>query len=421
MQKKIIVLAIAGAIAGLAAGSASAVDMPTFYGILDYGMVNTSGSSGQAGQTFTGPNTAATVPANSLTGPTYRGAQAVGGTGPSKENASTTNFRSGVESGSRLGVKGTVDVGSGWKGIYELEFGLNINSNGGNTATDATGSNSTTNQFWNRHTYIGVTGDNGTIVGGRLEGARYSFSNKYDPFAGGTVGNFGSLIGNQARADNAIAYISPTFGGGFSVLAAYSMNLTGTEHASNSGDLRLYAIAPQYNNGPISLTYDYEDGILTGASGVEVKINDLGGSYDFGVAKVMAYYDGLKLDAVGLDQKSYLIGATAPLGGFNFKISYADIKDNNTGTFAPPTGTSGDCKKTSIGVDYSLSKNANFFADFATITNDAGAACDIATSSTQYSGSNYFIATPGAFDAPALNPVHNTGTRGLDAGLRYQF
>ena len=426
MQKKIIALAIAGAIGSIVAGSAFA-DQPTFYGILDLGALNTSGSSGQAGQTWSTP--------------TLRGAQKVGGTGTSTSYGSTLSINSGIESGSRIGLKGASDVGNGVKAIYELEFGLNIDTNGANTNTDATGSNSTTNQFWNRHTYVGLTGDFGTVVGGRLEGARYSFANKYDPFAGGTVGNFGSLIGNQARADNAVAYISPTYAGGFSYLAAYSNNLTGGEVQSggandNTGNIRLYAIAPQYNNGPLSVTLDYESGFeynatLAGNTTVNVVITDVGASYDLGVAKVMAYYDGLKLDAVGLDQKSMLVGATAPVGNFNFKISYAIIKDDNyqnttTGTDYRAKDSngalaSGDCKKISVGADYNLTKTSNFFVDFAQITNDPGASCDIATSASQYAGSNAFIAIPGGFDAPAVNAVHNTGTTGLDIGFRYTF
>ena len=202
MQKKIIVLAIAGAIAGLAAGSAAAdtnVSVPvTFYGLLDGGFVSRSGSS------------------QSLTTATTTGTR--------------NEITSGVSAGSRIGLKGSHGLDGGLSAFYELEYGLNIDNAVG---SGGTASSSSTNQLWNRHSYIGLTGSFGTALVGRVDGARYSFINKYDPFEGGTVANSVSMIGAQiTRADNAVVYISPAFGDGFSVLAAYTTSLLGNENSA---------------------------------------------------------------------------------------------------------------------------------------------------------------------------------------------
>lgn len=384
MQKKIIVLAIAGAMAGITAGSAFAADMSmssapsvNFYGVLDYGYLNRSGNSG----------------------------------GVTTQSSSTNSFDSGISTGSRLGVKGGKDLANGEKFLYEIEYGITIDNNGGGSNSTTT---TTSSPFWNRHSYIGVTGDTGTFVGGRLEGARYSFSNKYDPFAGGTVGNFGSLLGHQARADNAVAYISPTFAGGFSVLAAYTARLTGDENPSNSGDARLYAIAPQYNNGPLSVTYDYEDATVHGTGG-DIKINVLGGSYDLSVVKLFGYWESLKtggaLSGLNLDQKAYMIGATAPIGDtVKLKVSYGDVKDGYT--------SNSDCKKASIGADYAYDKSIALYADFATISNQSNATCTIATSSASYSGSHAAFA---GVDSTLPGNTTGYGTRGIDIGAKYTF
>ena len=90
MQKKIIVLAIAGAISSIAAGSAFAADASvapsvSFYGLLDYGFVNQGGNSGAV------------------------------------NTSPTSSFNSGISEGSRIGVKGGKDLASGYKFIYELE------------------------------------------------------------------------------------------------------------------------------------------------------------------------------------------------------------------------------------------------------------------------------------------------------------
>ena len=388
MQKKIIVLAIAGAMAGITAGSTFAADMSmssapsvNFYGVLDYGYLNRSGNGG----------------------------------GVTTQGSSTNSFDSGISTGSRLGVKGGKDLANGEKFLYEIEYGITIDNNGGGSNSTTT---TTSSPFWNRHSYIGVTGDSGTFVGGRLEGARYSFSNKYDPFAGGTVGNFGSLLGHQARADNAVAYISPTVAGGFSVLAAYTARLTGDENPANNGDARLYAIAPQYNNGPLSVTYDYEDATVHGALGGDIKINVLAGSYDLAAVKLFAYWESVKdsgtalVAAIGtLDQKAYMIGATAPVGdNVKLKVSYGDVKDS--------FNANSDCKKTSIGADYAYDKNIGLYADFATISNQSNATCTIATSSASYSGSHASFA---AVDSTLPGNTTGYGTRGIDVGAKFTF
>ncbi len=382
MQKKIIVLAIAGTLGGLATSPVFA-DMATtpdvsFYGAVDYGFLNRGSNNGGV----------ANAP-------------------------STNSFDSGISTESHLGIKGVKALANGSKALFEVEYGITIDNNGG-------GSNSTTTSasspFWNRHSYIGLTGDWGTAVGGRLEGARYTFTNKYDPFAGGTVGNFGSLLGNQARADNAVAYISPTYAGGFSVLVAYTARLTGDELAANNGDARLYAIAPQYNNGPLSVTYDFEDATVHGTGG-DIKINVLAGSYDLVAAKLFAYWESVKtsgaLSGINLDQKAYLVGATAPVGNATtLKLSYGNVKDGYT--------SSDDCSKASIGADYAYDKNITIYADFATISNQTNATCTISTSSAGFSGSNPGLAGAGV-DSTLAGNAGGYGTRGIDIGATYSF
>ena len=380
MQKKIIALALA-AIGGIAAGSAFAADGTTLYGTVDYGFASRGGNSGLV-----------------------------------KAAPNQNTFDSGIAQQSLIGLKGGEDLGNGTKLIYKLEYGITIDNNGGGTANTSTG---TSSPFWNRESLIGLTGSWGTAVGGRLPGDRAGISIKFDPFAGGTVGNFGSLIGNQSYADNAVAYISPTVDG-FSALLAYSNNLNGNENiGGNAGDARLYAIRPEYSNGPLNVLVNFEDADVHGVAALvgDIRIVDVAGSYDLGVVKVMGMWDHVNTNGaintvLGLDQKSYLIGAVAPVGSFNLKFSYADVKNDSVGV------TNGDCKKTSIGGDYSLSKHTNFYADFASINNDSQAACTIAYNADQYSGSNSHL--PG-LDSNKPGNMTGVGTHGFDIGIVHHF
>ncbi|MGC2166393.1 MAG: porin, partial [Gallionella sp.] len=142
MQKKIIVLAIAGTLGGLATGSVfadmAATPNVSFYGVVDYGYLNRGSNSGAVAN-----------------------------------QPSTNSFDSGINSESRIGAKGVKELANGSKALFEVEYGITVDNNG-------RGSNSTTTSasspFWNRHSYVGLTGDWGTAVGGRLEGARYTFT-----------------------------------------------------------------------------------------------------------------------------------------------------------------------------------------------------------------------------------------------------
>ena len=299
MQKKIIALAIAG----LASSAAFAADNVTIYGRLDYGFMTRSGNSGGV------------------------------------QNATSKHeFGSGLQAGSRIGFKGAEELGNGLKLIFESEFGTavdqtagTINAAGGVPSGPSAASGSTAATWTNRHSYVGLTGGFGTAVGGRLDGVRYGLFNKYDAFAGGTVGNFTNMAKGQVdRADNAIAYISPNFSG-FTVTAAYATNIGGAEGGNNgytgaatataignNNDLRLNTLMGQYENGPISLSVDAETVKSVKSNNgldLDVKVYVLAGSYDFGVVKVSALYDWHNVDVNDVEaakDRAWFISAKVP-------------------------------------------------------------------------------------------------------------
>jgi predicted porin len=360
MQKKLIALAIAG----LAAMPAMADDNVTIYGRVDVGALS-------------------------------RG----DGDGGTPDLGTKNEIASGIAAGSRIGFRGTEDLGNGLKALFEVEFGIAVDSG------PLTGGASWTN----RHSYVGLTGNFGTVVVGRVDGARYGVATKYDPFASGTVANMSGIQRHATRADNAIAYISPRWNG-FGFLGAYTTQLIGQENADNTGDVQLYALMAMYDNGPISVTLDYENAELNDISGVDdLDIYVVAGSYDFGVAKAHAYYeevDGFDgAAAVQMDQKSWMLGVSVPFGKATAKASYTEVENDLV--------SDGDCDKFGIGVTYSLSKRTSLYADYAKISNDSNAACSIGVSGA--SGTNPQGATP--FDSSSAG----YGTRGFDLGIAHTF
>src|SRR6185369_2216814 len=274
MQKKIIALAIAG----LASSAAFAQSNVTIYGRADLGGMYRNGNSGAVSNT-----------------------------------EGKYEIASGLQAGSRIGFKGVEDLGNGLKAIFEIEYGTSIDQNtGGNKAATWT----------NRHSYVGLTGGFGTVVGGHLDGVRYGVFGAFDPFANGTVGNFTQMTVQVDRASNAVAYISPKFAG-FGVVLAYATAIDSNEANGNgiagattkvgsfdattgapkvttspSSDRTLNTIMGTYDNGPISARLDYEQIVPTNAEG-KTWVATAAASYDLGVVKVSALYDILKSDEGG--------------------------------------------------------------------------------------------------------------------------
>jgi predicted porin len=339
------------------------------------------------------------------------------------------DFEDGIAGTNRLGFKGSEDLGNGLKAIYEFEFGF-----GGDVNETFTS---------NRHSWVGLTGAFGTAIGGRVDGARYSFVGKYDPFKNQTVANAGSLmgyasgVGQADRADNAIVYISPELAPGLKFLAAYTTSLVGEAGGNalgalslggapgansdiETGDSPLYAVAAMYDNGPISLTVDYENLKLKRSNGVggdlEFDLWVFGASYDFGVAKLHGYYENVegddRISKTLSDSSSWLIGVSAPVTA-NIKLLASFVSAESDVDARATNGAigqgKGKCEKFGIGGEYSFSKRTTAYATYARISNDAQMACGLTKAAATSAG------TVGA----TANRAY--GDSGFNIGLAHTF
>ena len=150
MQKKLIALAVAG----LASTAAFAQTNVTIYGLVDYGY----------SYRFDGRGVGSILPG------------VPGGPTP----GSASKLDSGIDAGSRLGFKGTEDLGNGLKAVFLLEGGF----------TNDDGYSAQSSRTYGRQAYVGLSGNFGTAVGGRLYTPYYTFMLQMDPFANGTVGAY---------------------------------------------------------------------------------------------------------------------------------------------------------------------------------------------------------------------------------------
>lgn len=143
------------------------------------------------------------------------------------------------DNSSRVGVRGTEDLGNGLKAIFQVETGVNIDN--GNNFGQGGQTNASTGFWGSRTTYGGLQGGWGRLTYGRQNiywvngpNAQYagSWINTEIPWTNGT--NLGRVSGGivTARVSNTIQYTSPTWAGNNFTL---SWSPTPQESVQNSG------------------------------------------------------------------------------------------------------------------------------------------------------------------------------------------
>ena len=260
----------------------------------------------------------------------------------SKHDVNSFDMKSGASAGNRWGLKGTEDLGNGYKVGFVLENGF----------TEDDGELGNGGRLFGREANLYVASDFGTLSFGRV-GALTSGCGSYDqmkytPFATGWAGtatkaNF--MLADRDRMDNTVTYVTPSFAG-VQVYAQYSFNRDGQETAGNERQNDRYAaLGATYKNGAFSSAL-VVDTVMHNNDSANDKDSlgvTLGASYDFEVVKLFAmgqygqhenflgttFDKGEKLD-VGTYDSAYFktlsskgwkgygvnLGATAPvLGG----------------------------------------------------------------------------------------------------------
>lgn len=362
MQKKIIALAVAG----LVSGAAFAQSNVTIYGIVDAGF---SSASGKVSQTVTGQ--------------------------PATKSGRVNGIDSGLLSGSRIGFRGTEDLGGGLKAVFTLEYALNVDTDAG------VGSGGS---FASRQQFVGLAGGFGTVVAGRLQTPGYDWAVKYDANVSSAFSPLhtlrsagGGTLHAASRVNNAAAYISPNFSG-LTVKAAYAFGeqdgvvtqAPAAAAGSSEDKAGVLALSADYEVGPLAAGLVYHR--LSNIGGVATAVVDnkddqtewgLGVSYNFGMVKPYASYQRRSYDYADAPatidtykDKTWQVGVQVPTGNGSFYAQYVrQTGDNqNRGTGANlAAGLTNAAKGWGVGYTHSMSKRTTAYAGYSRVTYDDGA------------------------------------------------
>lgn len=296
----------------------------------------------------------------------------------------TLSLDSGLSSGSRWGLKGSEDLGNGYQVGFVLESGFS--SDTGKMSEDV---------LFNREATLRVSGPFGSIYAGRMgrigsdAGSVGFYAGSVSPFGSGwgeMPGHFAVTANYDTRYSNALAYVSPKVGP-VTVYAQYTM---GNATENESGDDRLFSLGAQADFGALQVLGLVEYLNKKSVAGPTVYDDsqyddsytiNLGGSYDFGVAKVFLAgqyfkaapdfagmkdnYGYLNVDEIGwrfsFDGFGVNVGATAPIGAGEFLVSAGYGKgDLNIDT--KDAKISADAYIIQVGYTYPFSKRTNLYA-----------------------------------------------------------
>jgi len=259
---------------------------------------------------------------------------------------------------SRIGVKGSEDLGGGMKAVWQIEQQLNA-VNAPMTSADGAFGGGTM-----RNTFVGLSGGFGTVLVGRHD-TPYKLGGSADVFVdtAADAQNANGIIGSgnfDLRVSGTVAYVSPDFSGFHFAVATVPGEATtaaGTGSPAANGFADAYSVVGVYNNGPLNASLAYEDhNDIKDESAWKANIG-----YAFGDLKVGATYeDQSDVDGAGKGRTAWLVSAVYGMGPISLMAQYGD---RNADVDA------NDLTRWTVGVGYALSKRTNTY--FAYNSDDA--------------------------------------------------
>jgi len=195
-----------------------------------------------------------------------------------KVNGKTTTLAvlgNNGEMTSRWGLRGTEDIGGGYRINFALESGFD----------PGTGALQNSYRFFDRQAWVGVGGGFGEVRFGRQNSPMFVYSGNMDAFGAATYAsgynNFASWL---ARVDNDIAWISPKFYGTQAELH-YSV---GGQPGTLAGNA-VYQAGVQTTQGPVYLALAYLNAANATVSN-RVQEFMAGGNFDYGWGRIYFGY-----------------------------------------------------------------------------------------------------------------------------------
>ena len=239
------------------------------------------------------------------------------------------NFTETKSNASRFGVKGDYELDNGLSAVYLFEWQVDL--------TDESGEEN----IKSRNQYVGLKGDFGTVLVGRIDTVLKKSQGKIDLFSDYEA-DIKQIWKGENRMSDTVTYMSPKF----------NMFQFGVTYIAEDGvdgeDATSFSLT--YGDSKLKKSKIY----ASIAHDADVK------GYDITRASIQGKFDAFKLGAMyqtqeadGADSKDgFMVSAAYSMGKATLKAQHQTLEDDDS---------------SSLGVDYKLGKNTKAYLWYSTL------------------------------------------------------
>jgi general bacterial porin, GBP family len=298
-------------------------------------------------------------------------------------NATNNAVNSGCLYGSRLGFRGTEDLGDGHRAYFVLESGFTIDN----------GALAQGGRIFGRKALLGLGGPWGAVEMGRDYAPAFYVVQPVDPMALG-IGTASSSIwtgspsSTAARVDNAINYLSPDWGG----LTARFQFAPGEQTAPAAARGRdVLGMNLLYKTGKTLLGVSHSR-VTNAADTAEDRATTMAAKHDFGGFSLAAIvqsgaWQGSRAAATpsnadsifSRSYRSYLVGG-------NYRVGAVGSINTSLKLYDDRTSGNHDIVQWSIAYVHSLSKRTDLYAGYSQVDNKRNSTYAVSDATGGYSG-----------------------------------
>jgi predicted porin len=336
MQKKLLALAVAGALAPAAAIAQSSVEI---YGRANLGIDQ------------------------------YRATGSTTGTGDYKGRLRV------FDSSSRVGFRVNESLGGGMRAFVVVESGVNIDT--GSQAGQSGGTNGSSGFWASRSSWLGLGGGWGDIRFGRQDVfygngiIQQTAANYINTAVDGIWTQHGLVSAPGGRLSNVLSYNSPTVGGFNASLYFVPSSEGGSFTGTGQNESKLYALTARYSGGALRGQFDFSTQKDVGSvSGVDTQGWKAGVGWAYAPGSQVSFvYGNLENEAAGasIDVTIWTLNWEHMIGQWQLLAQYMRAGDTDTSAGElPDSGTTG----ITLAAKYFLSKRTGVYVSFNQYKND---------------------------------------------------
>jgi predicted porin len=268
-------------------------------------------------------------------------------------NDTQYQLASGGLQSSRLGFRGTEDLGDGYSAGFWLEGQLEPDTGNANGFD------------FRRRSTVSLLGRNqGELRLGRDKVPTTYEWEDFDPFRDAGIGRSTRLqaasgivpsrgtFGTASRANNVVSYLTPGTLGGFFGQASVAAGEGQLGNKYKGGRVG-------YRSGPLMVSGSYGQTEVT--ADINAEVWSLGGTYDLQVVRLWGFVSSLEIGTASQD--NWLLGVTAPLGPVELRVSHQRMA--GSGRLDGQEAT-----MVAVGGVYPLSRRTALYVTYSRIDND---------------------------------------------------